>query len=154
MGFFEISLTHNIRADREFVFDWWMDLSPEDAALVKPLKSRRVISKSPEVIILRDEEEMYFKRMVFDVKVTLYKPERWTSEYEGKHASAKSQYILKSEADGSTTLFYHTRIKPKGFFTRIFSPIVKPFVKRVFAGEMKVFIQTLESEYQKSKQSG
>ena len=27
---FEISLTRNISADMEFVFDWWTDLSPED----------------------------------------------------------------------------------------------------------------------------
>jgi hypothetical protein len=65
---FEIALTRNIKADREFVFDWWTDLSPKDSSLVKPLKSRQIISKTPELILLRDEEEMYFRRMAFDVK--------------------------------------------------------------------------------------
>ena len=148
---FEITLTCNIRADREFVFDWWTDLSPEDSCLVKPLKSRRIISKTPEFILLRDEEEMYFRRMAFDVKVTLERPERWISEYDGKDARARSEYTLRSEKDGSTRLSYHSRIEPKGFFTKIFSPVVKPFVKRVFAGEMKIFTRTLEEDYRKSK---
>jgi hypothetical protein len=151
---FEISLTRSINASREFVFDWWTDLSPEDSQLVKPLKSRQIISKTTDLILLRDEEEMYFRRMTYDVKVTLERPERWISEYEGKDAKAKSEYTLKSEKDGTTTLSYHTRIEPKGFLTKVFSPIVKPFVKRVFSGEMKVFIRTLELDYQKSKLVG
>jgi hypothetical protein len=146
---FEISLTKNIKADREFVFDWWTDLSPEDSRLVKPLKSRNVISRTPEMILLHDEEEMYFRRMAFDVKVTLQRPERWVAEYDGKDAHAKSEYTLRQEADGSTTLSYHTKIEPKGFLTRAFSPLVKPFVKRVFVGEMKVFIRTLEKDHGK-----
>ena len=147
---FEISFTRSIKADREFVFDWWTDLSPEDSALVKPLKSRRIISKKPELILLRDEEQMYFRRMAFDVKVTLERPKRWISEYDGKDARARSEYTLRSEKDGSTRLSYHTRIEPKGL-TKIFSPLVKPFVKRVFAGEMKIFTRTLEEDYRKSK---
>ena len=151
---FEISLTRRIRADREFVFDWWTDLSPDDSKLVKPLKYRQIISKTDNLILLRDEEEMYFRRMAFDVKVTLERPERWISEYDGKDAKARSEYILRSEKDGTTTLSYHTRIEPKGFFTKLFSPVVKPFVRRVFAGEMKVFIRALEDDYRKSKPVG
>jgi hypothetical protein len=133
------------------VFDWWTDLSPEDSRLVKPLKNRQIISKTSNVIVLRDEEEMYLRRMAFDVKVTLERPERWISEYDGKNATAKSEYVLRPEKDGTTTLSYHTKIEPKGFLTKLLSPIVKPFVKRVFSGEMKVFIRTLELDYQKSK---
>ena len=147
---FEISLMRNIRADREFVFDWWTDLSAGDSTLVKPLKKREIISKTPELILLRDEEQMYFRTMVFDVRVTLERPERWISEYDGKDARARSEYTLRSERRGTTTLSYHTRIEPKGFFTKIFSPMVKPFVKRVFVGEMKVFIRALEEDYRKS----
>lgn len=29
-----------------------------------------------------------------------------------------------------TSLFYHTRIEPKGFLTSVLSPLVRPFVKR------------------------
>lgn len=144
---FEISLTRRIRADKEFVFDWWTDLSPDDSKLVKPLKSRRIVSRSPNLVVLQDEEEMYFKKMKFDVKVTLDRPERWVSEYEGKDARARSEYILKSENDSTTTLSYHTRIEPKGALTKIFSPVVRPFVQHVFASEMKIFIQTLEKDY-------
>jgi hypothetical protein len=151
---FEISLTRNINADKEFVFDWWTDLSPDDALLVKPLKNRQIISKTPSVIVLRDEEEMYFSRMTFDVRVTLERPNRWISEYVGKSARARSEYTLKSEKDGTTVLSYHSRIEPKGFFTKSFSLLVKPFVKRVFSGEMKIFIRTLESDYQKNRQVG
>jgi hypothetical protein len=151
---FEISLIRTIRADREFVFDWWTDLSPEDSKLVKPLKSRSIISKTPELILLRDEEEMYFRRMAFDVKVTLERPERWVAEYDGKDARARSEYTLLSEKDGTTTLSYRSRVEPRGFFTRAFSPMVRPFVKRVFAGEMKTFIQTLEEDYGGRKPTG
>ena len=100
---------------------------------MKPLKNRQIISRTPNLIVLRDEEEMYFRRMTFDVKVTLEKPDRWVSEYDGKDARARSEYTLRSEKDGTTLLSYHTRIEPKGFFVKIFSPVVKPFVKRVFA---------------------
>ena len=148
---FEISLTRAINADREFVFDWWTDLSPQDSRLVKPLKSRQIISKTSSVIVLRDEEEMYFRRMAFDVKVTMEKPDRWVSEYDGKDARARSEYTLTTEEDGTTLLSYHTRIEPKGFLTNIFSPVVKPFVKRVFAGEMKIFIRALEDDYRKKR---
>lgn len=147
MGF-EISIERTIRAERDFVFDWWTDLSPSDSSLVKPLKSRRVISKTPTQILLHDEEEMYFRRMSFDVKVTLERPVRWISEYDGKDASARSEYILTPQ-DGATTLNYHTKIEPKGALTRLFSPIVKLFVRHVFAGEMKIFIETLENDYRR-----
>jgi hypothetical protein len=144
---FEFSLTRNIKARKEFVFDWWTDLSPEDTNLVKPLKSRQIISKTPKLILLRDEEQMYFRKMKFDVKVSLERPDKWISEYDGEDATARSEYSLRSEKDGTTTLFYHTRIDPKGFITRMFSPIVKLLVKRVFVGEMKVFTQKLEEDY-------
>ena len=144
---FEISLVRGIRADKEFVFDWWTDLSSDDTRLVEPLKKREIISKSPTLIVLKDEEQMYFKKMSFDVRVTLERPTRWISEYDGSSASARSEYVLSSESDGSTTLTYHTRIEPKGFLTKIFSPLVRPFVQRVFSGEMNVFIETLEKEY-------
>jgi hypothetical protein len=151
---FEIALTRDIRADREFVFDWWTDLSPEDTSLAKPLKSRQIISRTPELIVLRDEEEMYFKRMAFDVRVTLHRPERWVSEYNGKDAQARSEYELtQKKKDGwenqITTLSYHTRIEPKGFLTRIFSPLARPFVRRVFVGEIDTFIRKIEEEYGK-----
>lgn len=151
---FEVSLTRNIKADKEFVFDWWTDLSPEDSKLVKPLKSRSIISRTPKLILLRDEEEMYFRRMTFDVKVTLERPERWVAEYDGKDARARSEYVLRSERDGTTTLSYHSRVEPRGFFTKALSPVVKPFVKSVFAGEMKTFIQTLEEDYGRRKTTG
>jgi len=61
---FEVSFTRNIKADREFVFDWWTDLSPEDSKLVKPLKSRSVISKTPELILLRSARAHPRKREV------------------------------------------------------------------------------------------
>jgi hypothetical protein len=144
---FEISLTRNIGADREFVFDWWTDLSSEDTGLAKPLKSRKIISRTPQAILLHDEEEMYSRRMAFEVKVTLERPEKWVAEYDGRDAHAKSEYLLRQEADGSTSLFYHTRIEPRGFLTKLFSPVVKPFVRRVLVGEMKGFIKTLEEEY-------
>ena len=148
---FEIFLTRSISADKEFVFDWWTDLSPEDSKLVKPLKNRQIISRTPNLIVLRDEEEMYFRRMTFDVKVTLEKPERWVSEYDGKDARARSEYTLVSEKDGTTLLSYRTRIEPKGFLTKVFSLVVKPFVKRVFANEMKIFIRVLEDDYRKKR---
>lgn len=150
---FEISLTRSIKADKDFVFDWWTDLLPEDSKLVKPLKSRSVVSRTPQMILIRDEEEMYSKRMIFDVKVTLKRPERWVAEYDGKEAHAKSEYSLRQEADGTTTLSYHTRVEPTGFFTSVFSPVVKPFIKRVFAGEMKTFIRALEEDFAGQKTS-
>jgi len=43
------------------------DLSTEESSLVKPLKRRAVFWKTPQMT-LHDEEEMYFKRMAFDVR--------------------------------------------------------------------------------------
>ncbi len=147
MTTFEISLVRNINAGMEFVFDWWTDLSPDDASLVKPLKERKVLSKTENVILLQDEEQMYFKKMKFEVKVTLERPKRWISEYDGNDARARSEYNLTANKDGTTTLSYHTKIEPKGSFTNAFSFLVKPFVKRIFAGEMKIFIRRLEEDY-------
>ena len=149
---FEISIERKIAADRDFVFDWWTDLTPEDTKLVKPLKYRRIISRSPELIVLEDEEEMYYKKMKYNVRVTLKRPESWISEYEGKDARARSQYVLKPFGE-YTLLSYHTRIEPKGYFTNLFSFMVKPFVKRVFSGEFKIFIKKLEEEYRATRKS-
>jgi hypothetical protein len=67
-------------------------LSPGDVDLVKPLKKRQILSKTPELILLRDEEQLYFRKMDFDVTVRLERPSKWTSEYEGKVARARSEY--------------------------------------------------------------
>ena len=149
---FEISISRTIDAPKEFVFDWWTDLSPNDSKLVKPLKVREIISRTPETILLRDEEEMYFKRMSFNVKVSLERPTKWVSEYDGKDARARSEYILTSNGS-KTNLEYHTKIEPKGFMTDLFSPLVKPFVKHVFSGEINVFIRTLEDEFKQSQKN-
>lgn len=143
---FRLHITRDIKASKEFVFDWWTDLEPEDSQLVKPLKSRRIISKAPNLIILEDEESMYFTKMKFSVRVTLERPDRWISEYDGKIARARSTYTLTS-SDGQTHLDYRSEIYPKGFFTNLLSPLVKYFVIRIFRGEFKVFIKTLEEEY-------
>jgi hypothetical protein len=143
----EFSIERKIRADPTFVFDWWTDLEPQDSKLVKPLKARKILSKTSEKIILRDEEEMYFNRMEFDVEVTLHRPESWISEYDGKTAMARSEYRVEKSSDGSSTLRYSTVIKPKGELLKFLSPLVKPFIKRVFSSEMDVFIATLEKEY-------
>jgi hypothetical protein len=143
---FEIAIERKIVADGEFVFDWWTDLTPDDAKLVRPLKSRRIISRTPELVLLEDEEQMYFKKMKYNVRVTLERPKSWVSEYEGKDALARSEYVLKPHGD-YTVLNYHTKIQPKGFFTNAFSFLVKPFIKRIFAGEFKIFISKLEEDY-------
>ena len=85
---FEISVVRNIKADRDFVFDWWTDLSPEDIKLVKPLKSREILSRTPAKITLHDMEQMYFVKMEFDVQITLHRPEEWICEYTGNAAEA------------------------------------------------------------------
>lgn len=148
---FEISIRRSIKADKEFVFDWWTDLSPDDTKLVDPLKKRTVLSRTFETILLHDEEELYFKRMKFDVKVTLHRPDSWISEYDGNDANATSVYTLSSTDDGITVLSYHSKIEPKGFLTNMFSPVIKPFIARVFAAEMKVFIRELEANFLKEK---
>jgi hypothetical protein len=123
---FEIELEYLIFADIEFVFDWWTDLSPQDTKLAKPLKSREIISKSPTQILLRDEEVILGRKMIFDVRVTLNSQEHsWIAEYSGKIAKATSEYKLISEQPSEdsrrvlsvTRLRYHTTVYPKGFFT-------------------------------------
>ena len=142
----EISLARKIKASPEFVFDWWTDLLPDDSKLVRPLKSRKVVSKSPDRIVVHDSEQMYFKKMEFDVEVAMHRPDSWIAEYRGNTACARSVYQLKSEPEG-TVLNYSTKIEPRGFMMNLFSPFVKPFVKKVFVGEINVFIKTLEKEY-------
>lgn len=142
----EFTISRKIRADQNFVFDWWTDLRPEDAKLVKPLKAREIISKTRDKIVLHDTEQMYFKRMEFDVIVTLRRPGSWTSEYNGNSAQARSEYRLEHGPKGSTILNYSTAIRPNGSIIRFFSPIVKPFIKRIFVSEMDIFIATLERD--------
>src|SRR5579875_827147 len=147
---FEIELEYLIFADIEFVFDWWTDLSPQDTKLAKPLKSREIISKSPTQILLRDEEVILGRKMIFDVRVTLN-----SQEYSGKIAKATSEYKLISEQPSEdsrrvlsvTRLRYHTTVYPKGFFTNLFSPLIRPFVKKVFSEEMAGFKRAIEQEY-------
>jgi hypothetical protein len=148
---FEISIVRKIHADQGFVFDWWTDLSSDDSKLVKPLKKRNILSKSDDKILLHDEEEMYFKKMSFDVVVTLMKPDSWIAEYTGAFAKAKSEYKLVTNSEQTTMLVYHSKIEPSGFFTRLFSPVVRYFVKRVFEEEMDIFIQTLEEEFSRTE---
>jgi|GEM_PF-2418135 hypothetical protein len=153
---FEIELEYLIFADIEFVFDWWTDLSPQDTKLAKPLKSREIISKSPTQILLRDEEVILGRKMIFDVRVTLNSQEHsWIAEYSGKIAKATSEYKLISEQPSEdsrrvlsvTRLRYHTTVYPKGFFTNLFSPLIRPFVKKVFSEEMAGFKRAIEQEY-------
>ncbi|MDA4130107.1 MAG: hypothetical protein OK457_05015 [Thaumarchaeota archaeon] len=144
---FEISVPRSIKANMEFVFNWWTDLSPGDVELVKPLKKRQILSKTPDLILLGDEEQLYFRKMMFDVTVRIERPSKWISEYKGKVARARSEYALKTEADDSATLFYSTRIEPKGIFTKTFSFLLTPFVRRVFVGKVDVFIDCLEKNF-------
>lgn len=150
----KFKITRKIQADQKFVFDWWTDLSSDDSKLVKPLKSRKIISRTNDNIVLEDEEEMYFKRMKFDVTVALYPPDLWVSEYSGKSASARSEYRLISRSPEETTLMYSTEIEPSECFVRAFSLFVKPFVRHVFASEMTVFISALEEEFRKKIAEG
>lgn len=144
-------MTRTIKATPEFVFEWWTDLGPDDAKLVKPLKRRVIISRTPDKIQLQDEEQMYFQRMKLDVTVTLDRPYGWIAEYDGKSARARSEYRLRSPTHGTTILNYCTAIEPNGFFTRLFSPLAKRLIKRVFASEMSIFIETLEQEFEGEK---
>jgi hypothetical protein len=142
-----IALSRRVGAPREFVFDWWTDLQSTDTELVEPLKKRTMISRSSNLLVLRDEEQMYWKKMVFDVRVTLSRPESWVAEYSGDAATARSEYRL-SALDGDTTLLsYQSSIEPSGVLTRAFAPVVAPFIKRIFASEMDTFNATLEREF-------
>jgi len=118
---------------------------------MRPLKNRTVVSKTPQLVPFRDEEEMYFKRIVFDVRVTLRRPDGWDAECDSKEAHARSECTLRKDGDGSTVLSYHAKVEPAGFPTNIFSPVARPFVKRVFSNEMETFIKALEEGYGRQK---
>src|SRR5579885_2728921 len=139
---FEIELEYLIFADIEFVFDWWTDLSPQDTKLAKPLKSREIISKSPTQILLRDEEVILGRKMIFDVRVTLNSQEHsWIAEYSGKIAKATSEYKLISEQPSEdsrrvrciTILSYHPTTHRNVFLSTLGCPQIRPFVKKVFS---------------------
>jgi len=153
---FEIRLEYTIHADKEFIFDWWTDLSPDDTRLAKPLESRKIISRSPTDIVLEDEEVIFGRKMAYNVRVTLNKPLfSWVAEYDGKDAKARSEYRLVSEGpNGNTTrLLYHSTVLTKGFLTNLFSPIVRYFVKRVFRREIEEFSMAIEKEYGTNRHS-
>ncbi|HZW56763.1 MAG TPA: hypothetical protein VFF30_10790 [Nitrososphaerales archaeon] len=151
---FEIELVRQIRAPKEFVFDWWTDLSPDDSMLVHPLNSRTVLSRSPTEILVRDDETIFFRRMQFDVRVTLNRPDSWVAEYDGRVARARSTYTLRSldpSSNVETQLHYHTEIEPKGSLTGLVSPIAKLIVRRTFVSEFEAFTRALEQDYGKQK---
>jgi len=83
--------------------------------------------------------------------MTVKRPEGWVAEHDGKDARARTEYGLSETDDGNTLLSYHTRVEPSGFLTNMFSPLVKPLVKRVFSKVMETFIKALEEEYTKKE---
>jgi hypothetical protein len=139
---------YSIQASRDFVFDWFQDLSPDDTKLAKPLKERKVLSKSPTEAKIQDTETILGKKVNLDVHVLYNRSDySWTGTYTSNLAEAKSEYKLSSESAERTTLRYNSTIVPKGFFPKLVSPIIAYAVKRTFKGEFDVFKTAIESEF-------
>ena len=130
----------------DFVFKWWTDLSEKDSKYVKPLKSRDIIEKKENIIIVEDGVKILGRKMKYKVRVTLNPPYEWLAEYEGSVAKAISRYKISEVGEG-TRLDYESHIEPRGWFTRLFSPIISRFLIRVFSTEMDAYCRALEDEF-------
>ena len=51
----------------EIVYYWWTDLQSTDSKLVKPLKSRKIISKSDDIIIEERAQKSHLKSILIYV---------------------------------------------------------------------------------------
>tara|TARA_B100001013_G_C24584095_1_gene431910 strand:- start:682 stop:1131 length:450 start_codon:yes stop_codon:yes gene_type:complete len=133
----------------EIVYAWWTDLQSTDSKLVKPLKSRKIISKSDDIII-EDVVKLFGKEMRYTVKVILKPPYEWKAEYNGTAATAVSKYKL-TLVDGKTQFNYQSNIYPKGYLTKIFFPIIKLFIQHIFSKEMDEYNKKLEEDWISNK---
>ncbi len=145
-----LAIEKTVKAPLKVVFDWWTELRPEDANLVKPLKNRRIVKKEDGVILAEDFVKILGRSMKYSVKVTLKPPDVWIAEYSGRVADAVSTYRLIETPDG-TKIFYTSEIKPKGMFTRLVSPFIKGLVRRVFEKEMNDYNRALEEEWRRNR---
>lgn len=117
-----------------------------DAELVVPLKSRRVIKRTGNQIVVEDMVKILGRTMKYLCTVELYPPSRWVAKYSGEVADATSTYMLFDD-EGETRMEYTSEIRPKGFFTRLALPLVKPAVRRTFSKEMDDYKSRLEAEW-------
>lgn len=144
-----LEIEKTVKVPMNVVFDWWTDLRPEDAKLVKPLKYRRVVKKEGEYILVEDVVRILGRSMRYDVKVTLKPPDMWIAEYSGRVADAVSTYRL-TETPNGTKILYTSEVKPKGIFTRLASPLIKSLVRRVFEKEIDDYNRALQTEWWKN----
>lgn len=145
---------YSIHASRNFVFDWFADLSSEDTKLAKPLKERKIISRSPSEIRLQDIEVILGKEIKLDVRVLFSRSDySWTGIYTSNTADARSEYRLFAEGPDRTMLRYHSVIMPHGFFTKLVSPIIAYAVKRTFRSEFDGFKKAIELEFTEQARS-
>ena len=132
-----IKITKTIKAPLNFTFNWWTDLHANDSKIVTPLKSRKIVSKNKKKIQTEDIVRILGLKMKFNSTVRIYPPNKWIAEYEGKMATAKSEYTLK-EFGENTVIEYSTNIQAKGLI-RIFMPLAKYGIKITFSSEMSKY---------------
>ncbi len=143
---------YSIQASRDFIFDWFSDLSPDDVKLAKPLKQRKIISRSPTEARLEDTEVILGKRINLDVQVFYNRSDySWSGIYTSGIADARSEYrlLIGGFSVGTTTtiLKYRSTIFPKGLFTKLISPIIGFAVKRTFEKEFEAFKKAIEHDH-------
>ena len=139
---------YSIRASRDFVFEWFTDLSPEDTKIAEPLKVRKIISRSSTEIRLQDVEEMLGRRIKLDVQVLLNRPAyHWTAIYKSDMADARAEYQLSAEAPDRSGLKYESKLMLKGSFANLLSPFIGLAIKRTFKKELDIFTRAIELDF-------
>ena len=140
-----IKLSKIVRAPSDAVFAWRTDLTANDSNYVEPLKSRRILGKENNIILLEDTVKIIGMRMTYKVRVTLIPPYEWIAEYMGSTAKATSKYRV-SDVDEGTRLDYESNIVFRKWFIRILSPIISRLLLRIFSTEMDDYCRALEEE--------
>ena len=136
----------HVKAPKTFVYNWWTNLEEDDAQIVVPLISRKIVDRSEDCVLMQDVVKVLGQTMSYSCRVEFFPPNAWIAYYDGKVAEAKSSYRLYDEG-GETGLDYNSEIIAKGFFTKLALPILKSLIRHVFSNEANVYISKLESDW-------
>ena len=138
-----IEHTKFVRTPRRKIYEWWTAFQGTDPWLSGDMMhNRRIVSRSGNGVIYKDEGTMLRVPYKDRVRVLLYPYDKWVAEYSSSKFDAKSAYTLK-DAEGGTTMHVTTEIDFKGWL-RPFGGIAKWGIRRTIEKEWADYIRLVE----------
>ncbi len=146
----EYRVSVSFQAPLDFVFAWCTDYTPEDPGLEKEKYERKIIERTPRLVIFEDLEESKdgwdWQRAV----VSLRPPNRWHMDGVGNNRDVEADYLLSSLPDGRTRLDLRWKRRPKvADATRRTKAEREASAKRAWAR----FAAALERDYNRTRRA-